>query len=82
MLRNEGGYVVDIGHRMKELRIQYGLTQQELADRAELTNCINAKFFLHVVPHFQCENFSGKAIQNRRYVQFPIDALDFRNVRK
>ena len=26
-----------IGHRMKELRIQYGLTQQELADRAELT---------------------------------------------
>ena len=37
MLRNEGGYVVDIGHRMKDLRIQYGLTQQELADRAELT---------------------------------------------
>ena len=28
---------MDIGHRMKELRIQYGLTQQELADRAELT---------------------------------------------
>ena len=27
---------MDIGHRMKELRIQYGLTQQELADRAEL----------------------------------------------
>ena len=26
---------MDIGHRMKELRIQYGLTQQELADRAE-----------------------------------------------
>ena len=23
---------MDIGHRMKELRIQYGLTQQELAD--------------------------------------------------
>ena len=28
---------MDIGHRMKDLRIQYGLTQQELADRAELT---------------------------------------------
>jgi transcriptional regulator with XRE-family HTH domain len=28
---------MDIGKRMKELRIQYGLTQQELADRAELT---------------------------------------------
>ncbi|MDD6481753.1 MAG: cupin domain-containing protein [Lachnospiraceae bacterium] len=28
---------MDIGHRMKELRIQFGLTQQELADRAELT---------------------------------------------
>lgn len=28
---------MDIGSRMKELRIQYGLTQQELADRAELT---------------------------------------------
>lgn len=28
---------MDIGRRMKELRIQYGLTQQELADRAELT---------------------------------------------
>ena len=28
---------MDIGHRMKELRIQYGLTQQELAGRAELT---------------------------------------------
>lgn len=28
---------VDIGNRMKELRIQYGLTQQELADRSELT---------------------------------------------
>ena len=24
---------MDIGHRMKELRIQYGLTQQELAER-------------------------------------------------
>ena len=31
---------MDIGHRMKELRIQYGLTQQELADRAELTKGI------------------------------------------
>lgn len=28
---------MNIGQRMKELRIQYGLTQQELADRAELT---------------------------------------------
>jgi len=28
---------MDIGKRMKELRIQYNLTQQELADRAELT---------------------------------------------
>ena len=28
---------MDIGNRMKELRIQYGLTQQELADRSELT---------------------------------------------
>lgn len=28
---------MDIGRRMKELRVQYGLTQQELADRAELT---------------------------------------------
>lgn len=28
---------MDIGKRMKELRIQFGLTQQELADRAELT---------------------------------------------
>ena len=28
---------MDIGNRMKELRTQYGLTQQELADRAELT---------------------------------------------
>ena len=28
---------MDIGKRMKELRVQYGLTQQELADRAELT---------------------------------------------
>ena len=28
---------MDIGHRMKELRIQYGLTQQELADRSELS---------------------------------------------
>ena len=28
---------MDIVHLMKELRIQYGLTQQELADRAELT---------------------------------------------
>ena len=37
MLRNEGGYVVDIGHRMKDLRIQYGLTQQELADEAHMT---------------------------------------------
>lgn len=26
---------MDIGKRMKELRIQYGLTQQELADRSE-----------------------------------------------
>ena len=30
-------YHMDIGHRMKELRIQYGLTQQELADRSELS---------------------------------------------
>lgn len=30
-------FFVDIGKRMKELRIQYGLTQQELADRSELT---------------------------------------------
>ena len=35
--RNRGGQYMDIGHRMKELRIQFGLTQQELADRAELT---------------------------------------------
>ena len=28
---------MNIGQRMKELRIQYGLTQQELADRAELS---------------------------------------------
>lgn len=28
---------MDIGHRMKELRVQYGLTQQELADRSELS---------------------------------------------
>lgn len=28
---------MDIGKRMKELRTQYGLTQQELADRSELT---------------------------------------------
>lgn len=28
---------MDIGKRIKELRIQYGLTQQELADRLELT---------------------------------------------
>lgn len=28
---------MDIGKRMKELRVQYGLTQQELADRSELT---------------------------------------------
>lgn len=28
---------MDIGYRMKELRIQYGLTQQELADRLELS---------------------------------------------
>ena len=28
---------MDIGNRMKELRIQYGLTQQELADRSELS---------------------------------------------
>lgn len=28
---------MDIGKRMKELRVFYGLTQQELADRAELT---------------------------------------------
>lgn len=28
---------MDIGKRMKELRISYGLTQQELADRSELT---------------------------------------------
>lgn len=28
---------MDIGKRMYELRTQYGLTQQELADRAELT---------------------------------------------
>lgn len=28
---------MDIGHRMKELRIQYGLTQQDLADRSELS---------------------------------------------
>lgn len=33
----QGGLILDIGKRMKELRIQYGLTQQELADRAELT---------------------------------------------
>ncbi len=28
---------MDIGHRIKELRILYGLTQQELADRLELS---------------------------------------------
>ena len=28
---------MDIGHRIKELRIFYGLTQQELADRLELS---------------------------------------------
>lgn len=28
---------MDIGNRMKELRTQYGLTQQELADRSELS---------------------------------------------
>lgn len=28
---------MDIGNRIKELRIQYGLTQQELADRSELS---------------------------------------------
>lgn len=28
---------MDIGHRMKELRVHYGLTQQELADRSELS---------------------------------------------
>jgi transcriptional regulator with XRE-family HTH domain len=30
-------FSMDIGNRMKELRIQYGLTQQELADRSELS---------------------------------------------
>ena len=28
---------MDIGKRIKELRIHYGLTQQELADRLEIT---------------------------------------------
>ena len=28
---------MDIGHRIKELRIQKNLTQEELADRCELT---------------------------------------------
>lgn len=28
---------MDIGNRMKELRVHYGLTQQELADRSELS---------------------------------------------
>ena len=32
-----GGYQVKIGSRIKELRIQKGLTQEELADRAELS---------------------------------------------
>ncbi len=35
--RKERMVSMDIGHRMKELRIQYGLTQQELADRSELS---------------------------------------------
>ena len=36
-MTTQGGTNIDIGKRMKELRVQYGLTQQELADRAELT---------------------------------------------
>ena len=49
---------MDIGHRMKELRIQYGLTQQELADRAELTKGFisqlerNSHCFFKLIPRF------------------------------
>lgn len=33
----EGGFRVDIGAKIKSLRLKYGLTQEELADRAELS---------------------------------------------
>ena len=33
----ERKYKMDIGNKIKELRILYGLTQQELADRLELS---------------------------------------------
>ncbi len=33
----KGGFRVDIGAKIKSLRLKYGLTQEELADRAELS---------------------------------------------
>ena len=33
----KAGYHMNIGNKLKELRVQKGLTQEELADRAELS---------------------------------------------
>ena len=37
IVKNRGGEIVDIGTKIKELRILNGLTQEELADRSELS---------------------------------------------
>ena len=48
---------MDIGKRMKELRIQYGLTQQELADRSELT-----KGFISQLERYQNSRSIGRLL--------------------
>lgn len=36
-MKSKGGFALEIGAKLRELRIQRGLTQEELADRCELS---------------------------------------------
>ncbi|MBC7463708.1 MAG: helix-turn-helix transcriptional regulator [Actinobacteria bacterium] len=37
VVRSTAGWEIEIGHRIRAVRRQYGMTQQELADRANIS---------------------------------------------